>query len=551
MRSMDDEVDVVAVGQDYLSEDEHSPTDASEDSVEVRVSTIKAPRGSRGPARLLGVDSHFELEAIDRFHKLKRHYAALKENLNSGSVPNVTKERYSPALSGATSPLLHHAPSDFPPSPSPAAENLHAGPPPPPLTSRSPRPLSPATASRASKSRRKPAEPRRLCPEADQREAIKRPLEDEEDPERRLKAPKTSSDDYPSASRKLESPSAGLPPNLQPHPVLSPLTRPPPGLLGFPPLPFPPTWTYPYSRLVPPLVPPPLGLLSHAGLAPGLSSSHYSVVPLVPGHYPHLARPLFLPTAAAGRSPPPPPMSPVPLPAESEAHPVRTMPPADQPLPLIKRSVHPPPPPPPPPPSQASEEVSHEKYPEAGNSSGKSTKGGGVGVRRTGKSTPKFLSVESLLSVEDGRGPPQADDELSQPEGGGPSQVPGSEALLSLKSEDDIHALLQQQPKQKQRNYKNMTRERRIEANARERTRVHTISAAFEKLRQSVPSYSHNQKLSKLSILRIACSYILSLSRLAGHDYSPGQTAPSFGECVDLTTKTIQIEGKAKKKRDE
>ncbi|KAK7080145.1 Transcription factor atoh8 [Halocaridina rubra] len=105
--------------------------------------------------------------------------------------------------------------------------------------------------------------------------------------------------------------------------------------------------------------------------------------------------------------------------------------------------------------------------------------------------------------------------------------------------------------KQKQRNYKNMTRERRIEANARERNRVHTISAAFEKLRTSVPAYSHNQKLSKLSVLRIACSYILLLSRLAGHDYSEGGTEPSISECVDLTTRTIQVEGKAKKKRDE
>ncbi|CAG0918071.1 unnamed protein product [Notodromas monacha] len=84
----------------------------------------------------------------------------------------------------------------------------------------------------------------------------------------------------------------------------------------------------------------------------------------------------------------------------------------------------------------------------------------------------------------------------------------------------------------KQRNYKSMTRERRIEANARERTRVHTISAAFENLRavvpvsQSSPSSSStsssssssspiasssssaanqsSQKLSKLAILKIA-----------------------------------------------
>lgn len=102
-----------------------------------------------------------------------------------------------------------------------------------------------------------------------------------------------------------------------------------------------------------------------------------------------------------------------------------------------------------------------------------------------------------------------------------------------------------------QRNYKNMTRERRIEANARERTRVHTISAAYETLRKSIPAYSNTQKLSKLSVLRVACSYILTLSRMAGEDYSADNSEPSVGECSDSITKTIQTEGKIRKKKDE
>ncbi|KAK6629682.1 hypothetical protein RUM43_003500 [Polyplax serrata] len=102
-----------------------------------------------------------------------------------------------------------------------------------------------------------------------------------------------------------------------------------------------------------------------------------------------------------------------------------------------------------------------------------------------------------------------------------------------------------------QRNYKNMTRERRIEANARERTRVHTISAAFDTLRHSIPAYSHNQKLSKLSVLRIACSYIMTLSRLAGYDYSKDQSEPDLANCVDNVSRTIQTEGKVRKKRED
>ncbi|XP_055839926.1 uncharacterized protein LOC129907660 [Episyrphus balteatus] len=102
-----------------------------------------------------------------------------------------------------------------------------------------------------------------------------------------------------------------------------------------------------------------------------------------------------------------------------------------------------------------------------------------------------------------------------------------------------------------QRNYKNMTRERRIEANARERTRVHTISAAYETLRKAVPSYSNSQKLSKLSVLRVACSYILTLSRMAGEDYSEDQSEPSIASCMEQVTATIQTEGKIRKKKDE
>jgi len=104
------------------------------------------------------------------------------------------------------------------------------------------------------------------------------------------------------------------------------------------------------------------------------------------------------------------------------------------------------------------------------------------------------------------------------------------------------------------KNYKNMTKQRRIEANARERTRVHTISAAFESLRRAVPSYSYNQRLSKLAILRIACSYILALARLADRDYSSASAdlssdkQLSFAECVDLCTQTIQSEGRAKRR---
>ncbi|XP_077389028.1 transcription factor atoh8 [Festucalex cinctus] len=90
---------------------------------------------------------------------------------------------------------------------------------------------------------------------------------------------------------------------------------------------------------------------------------------------------------------------------------------------------------------------------------------------------------------------------------------------------------------------------RRLLANARERTRVHTISAAFEALRKQVPCYSYGQKLSKLAILRIACNYILSLAQLAELDYSPDHGSQSFSQCVEQCTRTLQAEGRSKKRK--
>ncbi|XP_039269332.2 uncharacterized protein LOC120344270 isoform X1 [Styela clava] len=118
--------------------------------------------------------------------------------------------------------------------------------------------------------------------------------------------------------------------------------------------------------------------------------------------------------------------------------------------------------------------------------------------------------------------------------------------LLPSKNEDEDKTQLEKLPlvtntvekcpSSRPPTYKNLTRERRLVANARERTRVHTISSAFEDLRQQIPSYSCNQKLSKLAILRIACSYIQSLSVLAGR--SSGGT---FKESVDQCTRVLQF----------
>lgn len=64
-----------------------------------------------------------------------------------------------------------------------------------------------------------------------------------------------------------------------------------------------------------------------------------------------------------------------------------------------------------------------------------------------------------------------------------------------------------------------------------------------------VPCYSYGQKLSKLAILRIACNYILSLAQLAELDYSSDHSSLSFSQCVEQCTRTLQAEGRSKKRK--
>jgi len=102
--------------------------------------------------------------------------------------------------------------------------------------------------------------------------------------------------------------------------------------------------------------------------------------------------------------------------------------------------------------------------------------------------------------------------------------------------------------KAKQRNYKNMTRERRVEANARERQRVHTITAAFDTLQAAIPTEEKDIKLSKLSVIKIATAYIMALSRMAGHDYTEDQSAPPVEEVVQHCSEVIETECRIKKR---
>ncbi len=55
------------------------------------------------------------------------------------------------------------------------------------------------------------------------------------------------------------------------------------------------------------------------------------------------------------------------------------------------------------------------------------------------------------------------------------------------------------------------TKVKRTAANSRERNRMHTVNSAFDQLRDLVPTYPSNRKLSKIDTLRLACTYIQDL----------------------------------------
>ena len=95
--------------------------------------------------------------------------------------------------------------------------------------------------------------------------------------------------------------------------------------------------------------------------------------------------------------------------------------------------------------------------------------------------------------------------------------------------------------------WRQSNRSRRLIANARERSRIHIMSEAFEGLRRAVPCYSSDQKLSKLAILRLATSYISALSYLAESDTSK-KSLKHFAESVDQCTQALQTEGRARRK---
>lgn len=65
---------------------------------------------------------------------------------------------------------------------------------------------------------------------------------------------------------------------------------------------------------------------------------------------------------------------------------------------------------------------------------------------------------------------------------------------------------------------KEVVKKRRVAANARERRRMNSLNVAFDQLREVVPAFSNDRKLSKYETLQMAQSYINALNELLKRD---------------------------------
>lgn len=106
-----------------------------------------------------------------------------------------------------------------------------------------------------------------------------------------------------------------------------------------------------------------------------------------------------------------------------------------------------------------------------------------------------------------------------------------------------VTTLKQPKPKQKAAP---LSKYRRKTANARERSRMREINQAFEALRRAVPQMSshcgNNEKLTKITTLRLAMKYISTLSAaLSG----PDNSRDFLSDCSELDYLLLESDGES------
>ena len=446
-----------------IEEDEQSPTDTSEDSIEVEVKPIKSAMAS----------SANNGKKNKRKSQEPKRLATTDSDMKRCRLNSTGSEERSP-------PVSYNSRSPSPPSPTSQSSSSSS---------------SPVSTKRSSLS------PMCLAPKKRFKFDALRELEqrNSEVKEEKQAEPEKDSRKSPFRPWSREGGEGVVPPAGEARKTASPSSPPAQGKAGSP-------------TAVPPYIP---------FLLPGLR--HPSIAPLLP-LYPYLPPYLALPHTS---HPDPSPLSP----ASTGPSPP---PPQEEPLSLVIK----------------------KKEKNNNNSSGGAVSEKVVDKTKSspikasgGPTRPPVFNVEALMNAQKVLSSTNILQSPTRRNLTGSPASPGPATPTRVRNDSgSTSSSGGEADKAKQRNYKNMTRERRVEANARERQRVHTITAAFDTLQAAIPTEEKDIKLSKLSVIKIATAYIMALSRMAGHDYTEDQSAPPVEEVVQHCSEVIEKECRIKKR---
>ncbi|KAM8906404.1 transcription factor ATOH1 [Lycaon pictus] len=207
---------------------------------------------------------------------------------------------------------------------------------------------------------------------------------------------------------------------------------------------------------------------------------------------------------------------------------------------------HLPPPPPPPPPPATLQTREHPVYPAELSLLDSTDPRAWLAPTLQGICTARaaqYLLHSPELGVSEAAAPREEADgrgELVRRSGGGggggsssksPGPVKVREQLCKLKGGvgvDELGCSRQRAPSSKQVN--GVQKQRRLAANARERRRMHGLNHAFDQLRNVIPSFNNDKKLSKYETLQMAQIYINALSELL-QTPSGGEQPPPPASC--------------------
>ncbi|TFK01233.1 putative RNA-binding protein 15 [Platysternon megacephalum] len=152
-----------------------------------------------------------------------------------------------------------------------------------------------------------------------------------------------------------------------------------------------------------------------------------------------------------------------------------------------------------------------------------------------GPASPCSSSLTPLSSSSED----EEDDELQAPSPARPAEEQQARLQLSLRRHEckrrSGRARAGSRGTKTAETVQRIKKSRRLKANNRERNRMHNLNAALDALREVLPTFPEDAKLTKIETLRFAHNYIWALTetlRLADHCGAAGLPGALFPEAV-------------------